>query len=174
MTACTSSSYTASTVDDDRPRTSLRPDVVVDVEEVLGVVAPLHVDESLVLRRSEDRAGVEPAVPRRLLPLEVDVLTAGGERPHVRGEAADERDPVDVVGRIGPEPVDVQPEPGGPVREGGGLLRHPAEGAAHEVDVEAGAGPGLFGSPADQDVDHLVVQSVEGGVAPVGPDALGE
>src|ERR687889_496566 len=58
------------------PRLTSR-DVVVDVEEVLGVKAPLHVDKLLVLRRSEDRAGVDRAVPRQLLTLEVDVLASG-------------------------------------------------------------------------------------------------
>src|SRR3712207_8024738 len=45
-----------------RLRASLRRDVLVDVEEVPGVVAPLHVDESPVLHRPEDAAGVETAV----------------------------------------------------------------------------------------------------------------
>jgi hypothetical protein len=45
---------------------SLRPDVLVDVEDVLGVVATLHLEESLELGRTKDRAGIEPAVLGRL------------------------------------------------------------------------------------------------------------
>src|SRR4029453_13278931 len=65
------------------PATSARRDVVVDVEHVVGVVAPLDGDQPLVFRRAEENARVQRAMPAPPLPLQVDVLPASGERVHV-------------------------------------------------------------------------------------------
>src|SRR5262245_7182147 len=95
------------------------------------------------------------------LAMEVAVLTSGGERSHVRGQAAYEGDPGVIIRQVGPEAVDVEPEARGAVRERGRILGYPPERTAHVVHVEAGAGPGLFGSAANQHVDHVVVEPVE-------------
>src|SRR5204863_6730681 len=53
---------------------------------------------------------------------EVDVVAAGGQRRHVRRETADECDACRVVGGVWPESIDVEPVPGGTVRERRGVL----------------------------------------------------
>src|SRR4029450_10426511 len=136
------------------PTTSARRGVVVEVENAVGVVAPLYGDQPLVFRRAEDNARVQRAMPATLLPLEVDVLPASGERVHVRVQTPYKGNPVVVVRRISPEPVDVEPEPGGAVRERSRLLRPPPERTTHVVDVEAGTGPGLLRPPTDEPVYH--------------------
>jgi hypothetical protein len=131
---------------------------VVEVEEIVRVVAAFDGDEPLIRPGAEDRSRVEYPVPGLLGALEVDVLTAGGERLRVCGQTPDEGDELVVVGRLGPEPVRVEPEPCLPVRERGGVLGDGAEGPAQMMDVEAGPDPGLLPTSAYQDVDDLVVQ----------------
>src|SRR4029453_6271726 len=156
------------------PATSARRDVVFDVKHVVGVVAPLYADQPLVFRRAEDNARVQRAMPATLLPLEVDVLPASGERVHVRVQTPYKGNPGVVVARIRPEPVDVEPGPGGAVRERSRLLRHPPERTTHVVDVEAGTGPGLLRPPTHEHLDHVDIEPVERGVAPVRPYPLRE
>src|SRR5207342_2373942 len=98
-------------------------------------------------------------MPGLFLTLEVDVLPTSGERLHVRGQTPHKGNPVVVVRRVGPEAVDVEPEPGRAVRERSRLLGHPPERTTHVVDVEAGPGPGLLRPPTDECLGDAAVGS---------------
>src|SRR5690606_32476141 len=142
-------------------------DVVVPPEDVVGVVAALERDQAGQFRGAVHLLGSDAALVLGAA-HEVDVGPARGDGCHVGGHATDEGGAGGVVGRVLPEAVDVEPEPGVASGERGRVAGDAGDGTAHVVDVHRGAVPGLLGATALEDGDHLLVEAVEGGVLPVG------
>ena len=144
---------------------------MVDPEEVRRVVATLELHEAIELGRAVDSKGL-PVRVGVVVPQEVDVLAGHCMGPHRVGEPLDPGDPRRIVGWIGPEAVDVEPELRGTIRERRGVLGDAAERATHVVEVRRSPDPVLRAAVLDERVDHRAIEPVERGVPPVRPDAL--